>query len=86
MSARHGRQAENTKGKRPVRPVTRVEIADHTAAAFDYPPVTFSELIEAAQSSQARPEVLATLQQLPDRKYTHVRQLWPELPNIPRDT
>ena len=68
-----------------MRPVTRSEIARHTADAFDYPPATPGDLIEAAVASHARPEVIAALRRLPEAKYSHLRQLWPDLPGIPVD-
>lgn len=62
-----------------------MEIARHTADAFDHSPVTPGELIEAAMASSARPDVIAALQSLPQGKYGHLRQLWPDLPGIPVD-
>lgn len=64
-------------------PVTRSEIARHTAAAFGHPPATPGDLAEAVIASQGRPEIIAVLRRLPDRKYTQLRQLWPHLPEIP---
>jgi hypothetical protein len=66
-----------------VPPVTRSEIARHTAAAFDHPPVTPGDLVEAVIASRGRPEVIAVLRRLPDGRYTHLRQLWPHLPEVP---
>ncbi len=68
-----------------MHPVTRSEIARHLAGAFDHPPVTPGDLIEAAVASHARPGVIAVLRRLPDGKYTHLRQLWPGLAGIPVD-
>lgn len=64
-------------------PVTRSEIARHTEAAFDYPPVTPGDLVQAVTDSGGRPEVIAVLLRLPDGRYTHLRQLWRHLPEIP---
>jgi hypothetical protein len=33
--------------------------------------------------SGGRPDVIAVLMRLPDGKYTHLRQLWQHLPEIP---
>jgi hypothetical protein len=66
-----------------VRPVTRKEIARHTADAFDYPPATSSDLIEAAAASGARPEVIAVLRRLPGGAYSQLREVWDDLPGIP---
>ncbi|MDA8321492.1 MAG: DUF2795 domain-containing protein [Actinomycetota bacterium] len=68
-----------------MRPVTRKEIARHTADAFDYPPATSSDLIEAAAASGARPEVIAVLRRLPGGTYSHLREVWGDLPGIPVD-
>lgn len=64
-------------------PVSRTEIADCIAFAFDRPPADRSQLIEAASSVHARPEVIATLQDLPERSYASLRQLWVHLPGLP---
>ncbi|MHB1431471.1 MAG: DUF2795 domain-containing protein [Streptosporangiaceae bacterium] len=68
-----------------MRPVTRKEIARHTADAFDYPPATSSDLIEAAAASGARPEVVAVLRHLPGSAYSHLREVWADLPGVPLD-
>lgn len=63
--------------------VTRVEIADMVDSAFDNGNAGRGELIETARAAGARPEVLATLTQLPDNHYGHLRQLWVDLPHVP---
>lgn len=63
--------------------VTRAEIADLIYSAFKEGAVSRGELIETARAAGARPEVLATLTQLPDNHYGHLRQLWVDLPHIP---
>lgn len=65
--------------------VTRVEIAEHVASAFDHGPTDREELLEAARAGQARSEVLGLLEQLPAGKFRHLRQLWPKLPEIAVD-
>ena len=65
--------------------VTRVEIADHLASTFDYGPASKDELLEHARATQARPEVLSLLEQLPSRTFRELRQLWPQLPDIAVD-
>lgn len=62
---------------------TRAEIADHVEAAFDYGSASKDELLESARASQARPEVLAALERLPERSYSTLRALWPELEDVP---
>ncbi len=64
-------------------PVTRVEIADHVRAAFALGPATRQALVDAAAGSQARPEVLGVLRQLPDHRYQELRYLWGDLPEVP---
>ncbi|MEU2184338.1 hypothetical protein [Streptomyces thermolilacinus] len=61
--------------------VTRTEIADHLAAVFANGAVSRSDLLIAAAG--ARPEVREVLEQLPDRRYTELRQVWEDLPAIP---
>lgn len=62
---------------------TRAEIADHVEAAFDYGPASKDALLASARASQARPEVLDTLERLPERNYPTLRALWPELEDVP---
>ncbi|HEY8458578.1 MAG TPA: DUF2795 domain-containing protein [Actinopolymorphaceae bacterium] len=64
-------------------PVTRVEILDLVDDAFAAGPASRAALISTAQARGARAEVVALLEQLPDRHYVHQRQLWVHLPNIP---
>lgn len=61
--------------------VTRAEIADHLAALFANGALGKHDLLIATAS--ARPEVQAVLQQLPDRRYTELRQVWEDLPGLP---
>lgn len=62
---------------------TRAEIADHVETAFDYGTASKDTLLESARATQARPEVLAALERLPERKYSTLRALWPELEDVP---
>ncbi|MBT2366134.1 hypothetical protein J7E88_12650 [Streptomyces sp. ISL-10] len=61
--------------------VTRIEIADHLSGLFANGGVGRSDLLIAAVG--ARSEVRAVLEQLPDRRYTDLRQVWEDLPAIP---
>lgn len=63
--------------------VTRVEIADCIADTFQDGEATRVKLVERATARSARPEVLATLESLPDRKYATLRDLWHYLPDVP---
>lgn len=65
--------------------VTRVEIAEHVASAFDYGPASKDELLESARATHARSDVLELLEQLPASIYRELRQLWVELPGIAVD-
>jgi Protein of unknown function (DUF2795) len=64
-------------------PVTRVEILDVLDGAFAAGAATRGELVEVARAHGARPELLALLEALPDRHYTHQRTLWVDLPHVP---
>lgn len=63
--------------------VTRREILDVVGGAFDGQRVERSALLAAAVRSGARPEVISTLEQLPDKPFGDVRHLWVELPDVP---
>jgi hypothetical protein len=63
--------------------VTRLEIADHIETAFTGPARTKEDLLASAVASHARPDVLAALQTLPDRRYGALRDLWSHLPEVP---
>ena len=63
--------------------VTRDEIADYLAEIPSLFPATREDILIAAGASCARPPVIAALQELPDRNYGHLRDLWPHLPNVP---
>lgn len=64
-------------------PVSRSEIAEHVALVFAGPPVTREQLVEFARRDGARPAVLRLVEQLPDRPYREVRELWPSMPDLP---
>lgn len=64
-------------------PVTRAEIAELLGSAFDHGAASRESLLDLAHAAHARTEVLATLTQLPDHHYGHLRQLWVDLPHIP---
>jgi hypothetical protein len=63
-------------------PTTREDIVEATAAAFTRPPASVIDLLEAAIVAHATPATLAAIKQLPDRAYSHVRDLWIYLPDI----
>ena len=63
--------------------VTRTELASHIEAAFSAGPATRGSLLAYATSSHARPEVLSLLQQLPDKIYPSMRNLWHDLGHLP---
>jgi hypothetical protein len=63
--------------------VTRVEVIDHVAGAFEgHPVVTTADLLEAALRTSARPAVLGVIESLPDRKYERPQDLWSDLPHL----
>lgn len=64
--------------------ITRSEIADHIEKAFlEAGTADRSELIATAEQSGARPQVIAALQRLSERRYASLRQLWTELADVP---
>lgn len=66
-------------------PVTRFEILDAVEGAFVHRPVTKSDLLESARDAGARVELLATLNRLRDRRFSHARDLWADLQDVPVD-
>jgi hypothetical protein len=62
---------------------SRIEIAEIVGDAFEGGPVTKSDLLAAARDRQARAEVLAQLERLPEGPFKDLRSLWPELPGVP---
>lgn len=65
--------------------MTRTEIADHVRAAFALGPASRQTLVDAAASSNARPEVLGVLRRLPDHRHQELRHLWGDLREVPVD-
>lgn len=63
--------------------VTRMEILDAVEDAFSAGGADRSAVLASAVSGGARPEVIATLEELPDRRFGGIRDLWVELPNVP---
>jgi hypothetical protein len=66
-----------------MHPTTRTELANHIRAAFTTGPATRSDLLAAAVATNARPQTIDTLRRLPDKTYTSIRDLWPDLPDVP---
>lgn len=62
--------------------VTRTEIASVLDGVFEMPR-RGSELAYLARSRGARSAIVHDLQRLPDRPFTHLRELWEVLPEIP---
>lgn len=65
------------------RPVTRVEVIDHVADAFGAAGATRAELLALAEQTGARPDLIALLRRLPDRRFHRPHELWAELPEVP---
>jgi hypothetical protein len=63
--------------------VTRIEIIDAIEHAFDGSSARKQELITAAIQQDSRAAVLDILHRLPERSFSHVRDLWDHLPDIP---
>jgi len=66
--------------------VTRTELANHIEAAFTTGPATRDNMLAYATGSHARPEVLATLARLKDKPYPSIRDIWPDLNDLPIGT
>jgi hypothetical protein len=66
--------------------VTRREIADSIEGAFEDGPASRDQLLAAARDAGARQEVVAELERLPERSFSHLRALWRDLPDIPVST
>jgi hypothetical protein len=63
--------------------VTRVAIADAVGDAFEAGGARRSEILATATSKKAPPAVLNRLAELPDRHFSHVRELWRHMPEVP---
>ena len=63
--------------------VTRVEVIDTIAGAFEHAPLTRGQLISAAEHAAAPRNVVELLERLPERAYRRPADMWDELPNIP---
>lgn len=62
---------------------TRVEIINAVGTVFGRSGVTKQEIITAAIQEETRDVVLAALPRLPERTFSHVRDLWDHLPDVP---
>ena len=62
--------------------VTRMEIAEAVGSVFGNSGAVRGEIVAAA-SEAGRPEVVAVLQGLPERRYTKLNDLWEELHDVP---
>lgn len=65
------------------KPVTRVEILDVLDDAFADGPANRATLVATARAQGARPELIALLEQLPERTFVHQRQLWVHMQDVP---
>lgn len=65
--------------------VTRTEIVDAIGEAFTGSEVDKQTLVDTAQRSDARREVIDLLSCLPERRYWQPQQIWLELPEIQID-
>ncbi|WP_435107167.1 DUF2795 domain-containing protein [Nocardiopsis synnemataformans] len=66
--------------------VTRTEIAQCLEGAFSFGVLSRRQIIVAADLRGASEEVLRTLGQLPEGTYSSLRDLWPQLSEVPRST
>lgn len=63
--------------------VTRLEIAEAVGAVFEDGGASRREILAAAETEKSRPEVIAALSRLPERRYGRLNELWEELHGIP---
>ncbi|MFT7646978.1 MAG: hypothetical protein ACI8Y4_001718 [Candidatus Poriferisodalaceae bacterium] len=63
--------------------VSREEIADSLAGAFEAPPVTGADLVNHAEEDGARKPVLLVLGRLEGLNYRTLRDIWGELHDVP---
>ncbi|GEL17504.1 DUF2795 domain-containing protein [Pseudonocardia asaccharolytica] len=64
-------------------PVTRIEVLDFVAEAFDTVPARPHTLVEVAVRNGARDAVIAVLGRLPDVELREPQQLWDYLSEVP---
>lgn len=63
---------------------SRLEIADAITQAFRGEAMSREELVQAAKDAHASTEVLLALSCLrEDKRYAQLRELWPDLPDLP---
>lgn len=62
--------------------VTRIEIAEAVSAAFAEGGADRAQILAAA-GADTRAEVVRVLENLPDRRYGRLNQLWEELEDVP---
>lgn len=63
---------------------SRLEIGDAITHAFKGDPMTREQLVDAAKDAHASTEVLLALSCLrDDKQYAQLRELWPDLPELP---
>lgn len=65
------------------RPVTREEIAETIGACFTKGQARRNDLLLAVHERNARPELVETIERLPDRTFRQMRDLWTALPEVP---
>lgn len=62
--------------------VTRTELAAHLGAAFNHGPASRDNLLAYAVGSHARPEIIAMISGMPDRRYPDLAALWRDLAGL----
>lgn len=63
--------------------VTRTDIADSLAHLFSDSPVSRDRLLDAAAEAPGPPGLVDVLEQLPERDYRSLRDLWAHLSTVP---
>lgn len=64
-------------------PVSREEIAECLESAFGPSPLSAAAIVDYAAGNGARRPVIAVLHRLCHDEYRSLRELWPELADVP---
>jgi len=64
--------------------ITRSQVAEHVERAFtDLGTTSKSDLVRQAEETQGSSDLIELLQNLPDRNFANLRDLWSVLPSMP---
>lgn len=63
--------------------ITRTHIMSYLHGVFDTPPASRTRILDAAAGCGAGDDVLRLLEDLPDRSYLSINDVWRHLPGVP---